>query len=97
MYPQYNRDIVNYDGQETYNITKSNLLTAEAKIAELTYVADSQKIEIMKLKSHLENFQYSNDNTEFIKTEMTMMADQVKKAQDSYNNLLEIIKKKGNC
>ena len=50
----------------------------------------------MKLKSHLENFQYSNDNNEFIKNEMTMMADQVKKAQDSYNNLLEIIKKKGN-
>ena len=63
LYSQYNPDIVNYDGQETYNVTKGNLLTAKEKIVELTQVADTQKNEILRLKSQLESHQCSVDSS----------------------------------
>ena len=88
-------DIVNYGDQETYNITKNNLLSAEEKIVELTHVADNQKTEIMRLRGELDAMQNSNDTAEFMKNEISVMQDKVKKAEENQTNLLEIIRKKG--
>lgn len=88
-------DVVNYGDQETYNITKNNLLSAEEKIVELTHVADNQKSEIIRLRGELENIQNSNDTAEFMKNEISVMQDKVRKAEENQMNLLEIIHKKG--
>ena len=66
-------DVVNYGDQETYNITKNNLLSAEEKILELTHVADNQKSEIIRLRGELESIQNSNDTAEFMKNEINVM------------------------
>ena len=42
-----------------------------------------------------ENMQNSNDTAEFMKHEIQVMQDKVRKAEDNQYNLLEIIKKKG--
>jgi kinesin family protein 3/17 len=92
---QNNHEIVNYDGQETYNITRNNLSNAEEKIAELTQVADSQKNEINRLRAELENIQNNTfDTSEFMKTEIHILSDKVKKSEEGQHNLKEAIKKK---
>ena len=90
-------DVVNYGDQETYNITKNNLSSAEEKILELTHVADNQKNEIMRLRGELETFQNSNDTAEFMRNEINVMQEKVRKAEENQLNLLEIIRKKGIC
>jgi hypothetical protein len=90
-----NMDVVNYGDQETYNITKNNLSSAEEKIVELTHVADNQKNEIMRLRGELENFQNSNDTAEFMRNEINVMQEKVRKAEENQLNLLDIIHKKG--
>lgn len=89
-------DVVNYGDQETYNITKNNLLSAEEKIVELTHVADNQKNEIIRLRSELENIQNSNDTAEFMRNELQVMQEKLRKSEENQLNLLEIIKRKGN-
>ena len=88
-------DVVNYGDQETYNITKNNLSSAEEKIVELTHVADNQKNEIIRLRGELENFQNSNDTAEFMRNEINVMHEKVKKAEENQLNLLDIIRQKG--
>ena len=89
-------EMVNYDGQETYNITQQNIQNAEERISELTLVADNQKSEINRLRAELEHLQTSNiDTNEFVKHEMNLMAEKVKKAEETQNSLKEIIRKKG--
>lgn len=89
-------DVVNYGDQETYNITKNNLLSAEEKIVELTHVADNQKNEIIRLRSELENIHNSNDTAEFMRNELQVMQEKLRKSEENQLNLLEIIKRKGN-
>lgn len=44
-----NPDIVNYDGQQTYNITKDNLLANDEKYKELQALVCKQRMEIQQL------------------------------------------------
>jgi len=94
-YIQNNPDMVNYDGQETYNITRNNLSNAEGKIIELTQVAENQKNEINRLRAELENSQNNTfDTSEFMKNEIHILSDKVKKSEEGQQNLKEVIKKK---
>ena len=93
---QYNPDVVTYDGEETYNVTKGNLLDAEEKINELTKLNSSHKQEILKLKRDLQNLQDNENNVNSSNpNEITMLQEQIKKFEHKESNLFKIIKKKG--
>jgi len=89
-------EMINDDGQEPYTISNQNLQLAEERIAELTQVADNQKAEINRLRAELEQLQTNNiDTNEFVKHEMALMADKLKKSEEAQNSLKEIIRRKG--
>ena len=94
---QYNRDVVTYDGEETYNVTNGNLSNAEEKINELTKLNSSQTQEILKLKKDLESFQENENNGESSPNsqEIAFFQEQIKKFEIKECNLVKIIQKKG--
>ena len=96
---QYNPDVVTYDGEETYNVTKGNLLDAEEKINELTKLNISQKQEILKLKRDIQNLQENendeNNGNQPNTNEIMMLQEQIKKFEQKESNFFKIIQKKG--
>jgi kinesin family protein 3/17 len=87
-------DVVSYDGQETYNITKSNLVNAEEKIDELTSIADKQKLEIARLNKELESWRNSNEASDLMNTEISIMQEQLRKAEDNETSFVKLVKQK---
>lgn len=96
MYPQYNAEIVNYGEQEMYQVTQTNLLTGEEKIAELSQVANDQRQEITRLRSQLENIYNSADTSEFLKNEFNAMNEKVRQSEEEQLQLKEELAFKNN-
>jgi len=97
LYPQYNApEIVNYGEQEMYNVTQTNLLTGEEKIAELSHIANDQRQEISRLRGQLENIYNSADTNEFVKNELNTMNEKVKQAEEEQQQLKEELAYKNN-
>ena len=96
MYPQYNAEIVNYGEQEMYNVTQTNLLTGEEKIAELTQIANDQRQEISRLRGQMENIYNSADTSEFLKNEFNAMNEKVRQSEEEQQQLKEELAYKSN-
>jgi len=86
----------NYDGLETHDLSKDNLANAEEKVLELTRLAESQKQEIERLRAELQNYQNNYVSPiGFQGRDYNILTEQVLKAEENQNHLLEIIKQKG--
>ena len=88
-----NFDMVSYDGQETYNITKNTLQPSGPdgeRINELTQLAERQKVEINRLHQQLESLKNSQETNEFLKAEKEYLNKNI-----DNENLSKLVQSKG--
>eukprot|EP01017_Pseudomicrothorax_dubius_P028930 TRINITY_DN347_c0_g1_i4.p1 TRINITY_DN347_c0_g1~~TRINITY_DN347_c0_g1_i4.p1 ORF type:complete len:838 (-),score=267.99 TRINITY_DN347_c0_g1_i4:252-2765(-) len=89
--PENIGEVVTADGQETFNITKNNLLSSEEQVQHLSKIANDQKLEIVRLKQELLASRRENEDDERRGAVGDLQAGHIQEMQGYYEGEIDAL------